>query len=69
MSHPIEFLPPSATDIEHLARRICQHFADTCDPSFNDPEVVSGLAEFMQIAACIQSHHLNSVQSVDKSHE
>ena len=62
---PFTYVPPSKTDIENFAQRLCDRLAKEQDESFGDPEIVRGLVEFLLIVGTIQAKYLNRLQAVD----
>lgn len=61
----VEYVAPDAQDIRDYAHSICYELAEEFDESFADQEVISGLIDFMRIAARIQTRHLNQSAQVD----
>ncbi len=58
--------PPKAEAIRAFARIVCETLADRRnDRTFTQPNVIRGLAEFLEIAARVQAKQLNSEQLID----
>ncbi len=54
----IVYYPPSRQAVQEFARKVCERLGER-DASFLAPEVVSGLAKFIELAAKITAKHLN----------
>lgn len=62
----IKYIPPKVQAIRVYARSVCAMLATQMnDPSFLQPHVVKGFADFIAIAAKAKAKHLNAQQLVD----
>lgn len=62
----VQYRPPESAAIRAYARKVCEILADRRnDPSFLQPHVVKGLADFIAVAAKVKAKHLNAQQLVD----
>ena len=59
-SHNIVYSPPSWDTIHGYARSVSLALAQDGTPSFADPEVVRGLANFIKVVATIRAKQLNA---------
>ena len=68
-NHPhAEYLPPEREGIDRYAQQVCAEMAERhADPTFNDPDVRDGLAEFLHLAGKIQAKHFSKQRAFDKS--
>lgn len=58
----IQYVPPSAETLRDFARAVCESLAQQRDdPSLASHEVISGLANFLQVITRIQAKHLSTV--------
>jgi hypothetical protein len=53
------YVPPSKNCIKSFARDVCSRLADDRDPGLNDPEIVNGLADFLEVIARIEAKRLS----------
>ena len=53
------YVVPEAQVVERLARDVCVRLAQAGDVSFNDPDVITGLADFLNLMARILAKQLN----------
>jgi len=66
----VVYCPPSWETIQRYAREVGQALARSGDPTFADPEVSRGLANFIQVIASIRAKQLNGeLGKVDKDGE
>lgn len=64
--HSVEYVPPKSEAIRAFARKVCEELAiRTNDPIYIQPEVIRGLAGFLEIALRVQSRRLNDAKTVD----
>ena len=56
---PVEYCPPSHDVLVHFARSVGEGLGG----EYAAPEVISGLADFMQVIAQVLAHDLNRKQS------
>ncbi len=57
----VEYVPPAPEVIDQVARDVCRKLAIS-DPSFDQPDVVYGLASFLSAVAKIHARHLNMLR-------
>jgi hypothetical protein len=58
--------PPSRKATDELAQKVCERLGKERDASYNTPEVILGLAKFLELAAGIWAKHLTKL-SEEKS--
>jgi hypothetical protein len=60
--------PPAREIIAQFARDACQKLSQQGDPSFEDPDVAMGLADFLNLIANILAKNLNETEDnlIDK---
>jgi hypothetical protein len=51
--------PPPLKVLYEYAQKVCQRLAEQGDRSYLKPEIITGLAMFLQVAARIEAHYLN----------
>lgn len=66
----IIYEPPPREFIEQFSRDVCEALAQQGDASFENPEVVAGLADFLYLLATIIARKLNDAPPdfVDKTY-
>ena len=55
----ITYIPPAAAVFDKLAREACRVLAEQNEYAFNDPEVMQGLADYLQLVAELTAKYLN----------
>jgi hypothetical protein len=63
----IEYVPPKSETIRAFAQAVCEQLAtQQNDPIFRQPQAIRWLADLLELAARVQTKHLNAEQLVDK---
>ena len=53
----IVYIPPDQHSIHTYAQQVCDTLAQRCDPSFAQPEVVMGFANFLSLVAHLEAKY------------
>jgi hypothetical protein len=62
------YVPPDRDTIYAMAKDVCARMAEESgDPSYNDPETITGLADFIGIVAKMKANALNRGSAVDQA--
>ena len=58
MTHrEVVYIPPDQRSIHTYAQQVCDTLAKRCDPSFAEPEVVTGFANFLSLVAHLEAKY------------
>jgi len=55
----VTYIPPASTVVNQLARDTCKQLAERGSSGFDEPEVIQGLADFLNFAAELTAKLLN----------